>query len=87
MALMSMHEEDANTMRPEYDFSKAGRGVTATRYAQGTNVVLPDPDVADIFPDTQAVNEALRTFPRIVRAAPGPRVAGTKTAQPSEPSR
>jgi len=33
---------DQDTMRPEYDFSKAVRGVTARRYAQGTNVVLLD---------------------------------------------
>jgi len=66
--------EDEDTMRPEYDFSKAVRGVTATRYAQGTNVVLLDPDVAELFPDTRAVNEALRTFARRARAVPKPRV-------------
>jgi hypothetical protein len=38
-----------DTMRPEYDFSKAVRGATAARYAEGTNVVLLDPDVAEIF--------------------------------------
>jgi hypothetical protein len=38
---------DEDTMRPEYDFSKAVRGVTAARYAEGTNIVLLDPDVAD----------------------------------------
>ena len=58
---------DEDTMRPEYDFSKAVRGVTATRYAEGTNVVLLDPDVAEIFPDTRAVNEALRTIARVTR--------------------
>jgi uncharacterized DUF497 family protein len=58
---------DEDTMRPEYDFSKAVRGVTAARYAQGTNVVLLDPDVAEIFPDTRAVNEALRTMMRVTR--------------------
>ena len=56
-------EED--TMRPEYDFSKAVRGVTAKRYAKGTNLVLLDPDVAEIFPDARAVNEALRTIARL----------------------
>ncbi len=61
--------QDEDTMRPEYDFSKAVRGVTAARYAQGTNVVLLDPDVAEIFPGTRAVNEALRTFARLTRAA------------------
>jgi hypothetical protein len=54
-------------MRPEYDFSKAVRGVTAARYAEGTNVVLLEPDVAEIFPDARAVNEALRTMARLTR--------------------
>ena len=58
---------DEDTMRAEYDFSKAVRGVTAARYAEGTNVVLLDPDVAKIFPDTRAVNEALRTIARVTR--------------------
>ena len=66
-------ERDENTMRPEYDFSKAVRGATAARYAQGTNVVLLDPDVAEIFPDARAVNEALRTFARLTRPASKPR--------------
>lgn len=56
-----------DTMRPEYDFSHAVRGVTAARYAQGTNVVRLDADVAKVFPNSRAVNEALRTFARLVR--------------------
>ncbi len=60
---------DEDTMRPEYDFSRAVRGETAARYAEGTNVVLLDPDVAEIFPDTRAVNEALRTIARLTRPA------------------
>ena len=58
---------DKDTMRPEYDFSKGVRGVAAARYADGTNVVLLDPKVAEIFPDTRAVNEALRTVARVTR--------------------
>src|SRR5258708_29399666 len=71
---------DADTMRPEYDFSNAVRGVTAARYAQGTNVVLLDPDVAQLFPDSQAVNEALRTRTRLGRVTPRPRVRHKRTA-------
>ena len=48
-------------MRQEYDFPKAVRGVTAARYAQGTNLVFLDPDVAELFPDSRAVNEAFRS--------------------------
>ena len=61
------HGVDEDIMRPEYDFSRAVRGVSAARYAEGTNVVLLDPDVAEIFPDTRAVNEALRTMARLTR--------------------
>ena len=37
--------DDRDTMRPEYDFSGAVRGVTAARYAVGTNIAVIDPDV------------------------------------------
>lgn len=71
---------DADTMRPEYDFSNAVRGVTAARYAQGTNVVLLDPDVAQFFPDSRAVNEALRTFARLARVTLRPKTRQKRTA-------
>jgi hypothetical protein len=38
-------------MLEEYDFSKGVRGKYTKRYAEGTNVVVIDPDVANIFPD------------------------------------
>jgi len=50
---------------PDYDFSNGVRGKYAARYAEGTNVVVLSPDVAEIFPNAQAVNEALRTLVRI----------------------
>jgi hypothetical protein len=52
-------------MLEEYDFSKGVRGKYARRYAEGTNVVVLAPDVAHVFPNSQAVNEALRTLVRI----------------------
>ncbi len=58
---------DEDTMRPEYDFSKAVRGVTAARYSRGTNVVVLEPDVVRLFPDATAVNDALRAIGGIIR--------------------
>jgi hypothetical protein len=58
---------DRDTMRKEYDFTGAVRGVTATRYAQGANVVVIDPEVLDVFPDSLAVNEALRALAPVLR--------------------
>ena len=71
---------DADTMRPEYDFSKAVRGVTAARYAQGTNLVFLDPDVAELFPDSLAVNDALRTFAKLARVTRRPKARHRRTA-------
>ena len=47
-------------LRGEYDFRGGVRGKYAARYAKGSNVIVLDPDVADRFPDSGAVNEALR---------------------------
>jgi hypothetical protein len=47
-------------MRNEYDFSQGGRGKYARRYAQGTNVVVLEPDVAKVFPNSKIVNVSLR---------------------------
>jgi hypothetical protein len=51
-------------LRSEYDLShllKGGvKGKYADRYKEGTNLVLLAPDVAEAFPNEEAVNEALR---------------------------
>ena len=47
-------------MRPEYDFAGGVRGKYAKRVAEGTNIVLLDPDVAAEFPTASSVNRALR---------------------------
>lgn len=49
-------------MRGEYDFSKGVRGKYAARYAAGTNVVVLEPDIAELFPSSEAVNRALRAI-------------------------
>jgi hypothetical protein len=51
----------------EYDFSKGVRGKYAQRYARGSNIVALAPDVAAAFPDSDSVNEVLRTLIRIAR--------------------
>jgi len=63
----SQVEIDEDTMRPEYDFSKGVRGVTAARYREGTNIVVLDPSVMDVFPDSESVNEALRALAPVLR--------------------
>ena len=58
------HDEMHDDLRPEYDLSQllqgGVRGKYAERFKAGTNLVLLAPDVAQAFPDDQAVNRALR---------------------------
>ena len=54
-------------MRPEYDFSKGVRGKHAARYAEGTNVVVLEPDVAREFRTTEQVNETLRAVSKLLQ--------------------
>ncbi len=58
-------------LRPEYDLSQllegGVRGKYADRYREGTNLVLLAPDVAEVFPDEEAVNEALRLVAQLAK--------------------
>ena len=47
-------------MRSEYDLHGGVRGKYFAEYQKGTNLVLLAPDVAKSFPDSEAVNQALR---------------------------
>jgi hypothetical protein len=62
-------------MRRHYDFSEGVRGKYASRYAEGSNLVLLDPDVARAFPDPVALNALLRA------------VADATGARPSRPAK
>jgi hypothetical protein len=57
-------DEKTDDLRPEYDLNellKDGvQGKYADRFRGGTNLVLLDSDVAEAFPNDEAVNEALR---------------------------
>ena len=61
------HPDPSQDLQPEYDFSGAIRGKHHDAYLQGSNVVLLDSDVAEVFKDSAAVNEALRLLLRLAR--------------------
>ena len=64
---MKKAPEKNDEMLREYDFSKGIRGKYARRYAQGSNVVVLEPDVAKVFPNAKAVNSSLRSLAEIMR--------------------
>lgn len=63
---------DKDTLREEYsdDLIKSGiRGKYTKSYREGTNIVLIDPDLHKLFPDSEAVNRALREYVSTKRTA------------------
>ncbi len=54
-------------MRVEYDFSGGVRGKHYEAYRRGTNVVVLEPDVAEVFKDSSSVNSALRELAKVAR--------------------
>lgn len=68
---MKRADRGEDELREEYDLSellKGGvKGRYAERYRQGTNLVLLAPDVAEAFPNEEAVNQALRLVMQLAR--------------------
>ena len=67
--------KQTDELRSEYDLSKLKGGVRGKYYERaraGTNLVLIEPDLANVFPDTDSVNRALRLLADTAEAAAGP---------------
>ena len=59
-------------LRPEYDLNELKGGVRGKYYQQataGTNLVLIDPQLMNVFPDSRSVNRALRMLSEVANAA------------------
>lgn len=75
-------------MRPEYnfDYSKAVRGKYYKRILkEGSNVAVLEPDVAKAFPNSAAVNDALRVVLQAGQAAR--RLTSRSTRTRAKPAR
>jgi hypothetical protein len=60
--MSKLKENPDDEMRSEYDLRGGVRGKYYEKYRQGTNVVLLEPDLAKMFRDSDAVNQALREY-------------------------
>jgi hypothetical protein len=79
-------EEKEEHLRPEYDLGELLKtGVQAKyagRYQEGTNIVLLDGDVAEAFPNDEAVNEALRLVIKLTKVPRGHKGRTSKKSTP-----
>jgi len=79
---------DDDEMLPEYDFSGGVRNKYAKTFGRSPNIRILAPDLLEIFPDSESVNDALRTLVRISAAAlPHQKIsANTASAPKSNPA-
>jgi hypothetical protein len=69
---MERIDKEPSHPRPEYrreDFGSMVRGKYAKRMRESSNVVVLDPDVAEAFPNSQAVNETLRRLIELAKSS------------------
>jgi hypothetical protein len=69
MKKKTVQRKQRDDVRREYDFRGGTRGKYAARVGRGTNVVMLEPDVASVFRDSDAVNQALRVLVKAGRSA------------------
>jgi hypothetical protein len=62
-------ESESDEILPEYDFSQSRPNPYAARLVAGGHLVVIEPDVAEVFPDAAAVNDALRVLARLQQPA------------------
>ena len=67
---LNLKKVNPDELRPEYNRDDLGRGIRGKHYddyKSGTNLVLLSPDVATMFPDEDAVNNALRDLIKLAK--------------------
>ena len=71
-------------LRPEYDISQLEGGVRGKYFQRptaGTNLVWIEPSLANVFPDAESVNRALRLLVDTAEAAAGQVHRRTRTSR------
>jgi hypothetical protein len=81
----------SDDLRPQYDLSELGPTVRGKYYRQavsGSNLILIEPELARVFPDSESVNRALRLLMKTAEASAAPRrqrtVLGLRSRQARE---
>lgn len=64
---MNKKTDKEDEMLDEYDFTGGVRGKYVDRLANRKNVVTLEPDVAEVFTDSESVNQALRGLLPIIQ--------------------
>jgi hypothetical protein len=82
---MKKVESTSDELRAEYkrsDFKKLERGKYYDRIRASSNVVVLDPEVAAVFPNSAAVNKALRSLVKVAEGVSGRTSGSSRRVRP-----
>lgn len=74
--------EDDDPLDHEIDFSNARPNPYAANYGRNRNLRILAPELIEVFPDSQSVNEALRTLVRITSASMPKKISANTAVAP-----
>lgn len=78
--MTKMRHRESDPLDREIDFTNARPNPYARDYYKSRNLRILAPDLLDVFPDSESVNEALRTLVRLTAAVPAKLSAKTAVA-------
>jgi len=90
MKKASTKKNSDDDLRPEYDLSRLKGGVRGKYYRKatdGTNLVLIEPELSKVFPDSESVNRALRLLARHCHVSYGKETESASTEQAEQTKR
>jgi hypothetical protein len=85
---MKKADMTSDDLRPQYhreDFGPMVRGKYAARLREASNIVVLDPEIAEVFPNAKAVNDALRGLLELAKTSA--RLASQSTPPPTQTMR
>lgn len=74
-------KKNKDDLKPEYDLSQLKGGIRGKYFHEataGTNLVLIEPELVSVFPDTESVNRALRLLAETAQSATAKKAVGRK---------
>jgi len=80
---MTINESEDLQTHYDFDYSKAKPNRFAERINQENVIVVLDPDVADVFPTSESVNETLRTLMAALQNMPPAQSSQEQTPTPA----
>jgi hypothetical protein len=84
MRKAKLQSDEPRAQYKRSDFSKLERGKYYDRVRANSNVIVLDPEIAAVFPNSAAVNKVLHSLVELAEAASGSNSSSGRRAHPRQ---